>query len=200
MDEFALRKGHNYVTTLLNIETRQPVDLLPDRTVSTVARWLADHPGIDLICRDRSAAYSEAGRLGASDAVHVADRWHIWMNLAEAVEKTVVQHRAVLREQQQKDAVTPLASAVLESTDLEPPSPGGPRTSGRLADRVREQHAAVHVLLDERLSLRPIPPFPAGPRHRPPPRAGGHADELLVGRWSGRTSILEPHKPYLHQR
>lgn len=72
VDEFALRKGHNYGTILVDIETRQPVDLLPGRDTSMVAGWLADHPGIEGICRGRSA-YAEAGRLGAPDAVHVAD-------------------------------------------------------------------------------------------------------------------------------
>ncbi|MGG8407156.1 transposase [Streptomyces sp. 12297] len=36
MDEFALRKGHVYATILVDIETRRPVDLLPDRSVETV--------------------------------------------------------------------------------------------------------------------------------------------------------------------
>ncbi|WP_217212949.1 transposase [Streptomyces sp. AC550_RSS872] len=85
MDEFALRKGHNYGTILLDIETRQPVDLLSDRTTTTVARWLTEHPGVEVICRDRSTAFAEAGWIGAPEAVHVADRWHIWSNLAECV-------------------------------------------------------------------------------------------------------------------
>jgi hypothetical protein len=55
VDEFALREGHVYATILVDIETRRPVDLLPDRSVEMVAQWLADHPGVKVICPDRSA-------------------------------------------------------------------------------------------------------------------------------------------------
>ncbi|WP_336246786.1 ISL3 family transposase [Streptomyces cupreus] len=199
VDEFALRKGHNYGTILVDIETRTPVDLLPDRETSTVARWLTDHPGVQVICRDRSTAYAEAGRLGAPDAVHVADRWHIWKNLVEAVEKTVIQHRALLREPEEPGPVRP--NPAEQITDLESRSAGEPRQSGRLSDRVREQHAAVHALLDEGLGLRPIARRLGLARNTIRRLAhAATADELLVGRWTGRTSILDPYKPYLHQR
>ncbi|MFD4264137.1 ISL3 family transposase [Streptomyces sp. NPDC058534] len=199
VDDFALRKGHNYGTILIDIDTRSPVDLLPDRTTSTVARWLADHPGVEVICRDRSTAYAEAGRLGAPDAIHVADRWHIWKNLAEAVEKTVIQHRALLRE---PENTSPVHTAVPSTTtELAPECPTEPRNSGRLSDRVREQHAAVHALLDEGLGLRPIARRLGLARNTVRRLAhAATADELLVGRWTGRTSILDPYKPYLHQR
>lgn len=198
VDDFALRKGHNYGTILLDIETHQPVDLLPDRTTATVARWLAAHPGIEVICRDRSTAYAEAGRLGAPDAVHVADRWHIWSNLAEAVEKTVVQHRVLLREPQ--DPSIAAAAEALEGLDLDL-APAEPRTTGRLSDRVREQHEAVHALLEQGIAMREIGRRAGLARNTV--RRCAHAasaDELLVGRWTGRTSILVPYKPHLHQR
>ncbi|GAA3126943.1 hypothetical protein GCM10010521_11800 [Streptomyces rameus] len=199
VDDFALRKGHNYGTILVDIDTRRPIDLLPDRTTATVAAWLADHPGVEVICRDRSTAYAEAGRLGAPDAVHVADRWHVWKNLAEAVEKTVIQHRALLREPENTAPVH--AAEPPESLDPAPSSPGEPRQSGRLSDRVREQHAAVHALLDEGLGLRPIARRLGLARNTVRRLAhAATADELLVGRWTGRTSILDPYKPYLHQR
>ncbi|MGW5434732.1 ISL3 family transposase [Streptomyces sp. NPDC004059] len=199
VDEFALRKGHHYGTILIDIETRQPIDLLPDRTTSTVARWLADHPGVEVICRDRSAAYAEAGRIGAPEAVHVADRWHIWSNLAEAVEKTVVQHRALLRAPHDSAAVQ--VAEAMETLEPEPDSPSGPRTAGRLSDRVREQHAAVHALLDKGVGLRAIGRELGLARNTVRRLAhAASADKLLVGRWTGRTSILDPHKPYLHQR
>ncbi|MCE7083546.1 ISL3 family transposase [Streptomyces sp. ST2-7A] len=199
VDEFALRKGHSYGTILIDIETRRPVDLLPDRATSTVAQWLADHPGVEVICRDRSAAYAEAGRLGAPDAIHVADRWHIWKNLAEAVEKTVIRHRALLREPEEPGPVHPVPP--LETADPEPCSAAEPRQSGRLSDRVREQHAAVRSLLDQGVGLRPIARRLGLARNTV--RRLAHADtadELLVGRWSGRSGILDPYKPYLHQR
>ncbi|MGI5401342.1 ISL3 family transposase [Streptomyces sp. CA-135486] len=199
VDEFALRKGHNYGTILIDIETRQPVDLLPDRTTSTVARWLANHPGVEVICRDRSAAYAEAGRLGAPNAIHVADRWHIWSNLAEAVEKTVVQHRALLQEPHH--STTAPVIAAMKNTNLEQLSSAGPRTTGRLSDRVREQHAAVHALLDQGVGLRAIGRQLGLARNTIRRLANaGSADELLVGRWAGRASILDPYKSYLHQR
>ncbi|MBT1187766.1 ISL3 family transposase [Streptomyces sp. CJ_13] len=194
VDEFALRKGHVYATILVDIETRRPVDLLPDRRVETVARWLADHPGVEVICRDRSGMYAEAGWLGAPDAIHVADRWHLWKNLAEAVEKTVVHHRALLPE---PPTSTPAPSPAL----VLPPDTAGPRRSGRLSDRVREQHAAVHGLLAEGIALRVIARRLGLARNTV--RRLAHAkdpDELLVGRWNGRASILDPYKPYIDQR
>jgi transposase len=105
MDDFALRRGQNYGTILVNEETHRPIDLLPDREAATLTRWLKKHPEVEIITRDRSRAYAEAAREGAPQAQQVADRFHLGLNLREAVERVLVKQSADLRKAAQ--AVSP---------------------------------------------------------------------------------------------
>jgi transposase len=54
--------------------------------------WLRSHPGIEVVCRDGSAAYGEAVRRALPGAVRAGDRWHLWHSLGEAVLKEVAAH------------------------------------------------------------------------------------------------------------
>ncbi|MFE5556544.1 transposase [Streptomyces sp. NPDC056544] len=96
VDEFASRAGRTYGTILVDVEAGRVVDVLPDRTSETFAAWLRDHPGAEIICRDRASACTRAIKEAAPGTLEVADRWHLLQNLAAAVEKTRHQHRVCL--------------------------------------------------------------------------------------------------------
>jgi transposase len=96
VDDFALRKRQRYGTVLIDLERRQPVALLPERTAETLAPWLREHPGIEVIVRDRSQAYAEGTRQGAPAAIQVADRFPLLQNLREALDQVFIMHGPVL--------------------------------------------------------------------------------------------------------
>jgi len=107
VDDWALRKRDPYGTVLVDLERHRPVALLPGRKADTLAAWLREHPGVDVVSRDRSGAFSKGARHGAPGAVQVADRFHLLQNLAEALEVVFSSHATDLHaaERARRDAV-----------------------------------------------------------------------------------------------
>jgi transposase len=204
VDDFALRKRHTYGTILVDLEHRQPVALLPDRTAETVAQWLQEHPGVEVIARDRSRAYAEGARQGASAAIQVADRFHVLQNLREALEQVFTTYPqafdAVNALERQQPVVLPDGVvAVPVPSPAEPPTLAQQRAVQRQARRqalhtqiwtLHQQGwtgaaIAQHVGLSPRTVQRDLRTATCAGRKR---------------RSDAGDSLLNPYKPYLLER
>ncbi len=209
IDDFALRKGHVYGTVVVDMETGEVVDLLPDREAATVEAWLKAHPGTAVICRDRAGAYAEGARAGAPDAIQVADRWHLWHNLAEYAEKTVGRHRSCLLEAARETAAADDGddAAGEKAQDSGPGDqarpdgiPGGSGPEPRLATRTRERYADIRARLDAGQSKAAIIRATGlSPKTVNRFARAQSIDELLV-KALARESGLDEFKPYLCRR
>jgi len=97
IDDFSFRCGRKFGTIVVDLQTHKVLDVLPDRTTDTSAAWMAAHPEIELVSRDRGGDYAAAARKAAPQATQTADRFHIFKNLTEAVERTLALCRAEIR-------------------------------------------------------------------------------------------------------
>jgi transposase len=97
IDDFAFRRGRKFGSILVNMQSHQVIDLLPDRKAETAKAWMKAHPEIKLVSRDRGGDYASGARQGAPQATQIADRFHLYKNLVEAVELILARCRAEIR-------------------------------------------------------------------------------------------------------
>lgn len=157
VDDFAFRKGTTYGTILIDLERGCVVDLLSDRTADTLAAWLRQHPGIQIISRDRASAYAQAATAAAPDATQVADRFHLMMNVRDAAERVLARHTTLIRDTLRVADMAP-STPIASPPTTEPnrtPSSRQQAIAGR-RDRRRERCEQARQLHDEGHSLRAI--------------------------------------------
>jgi transposase len=188
VDDFALRKGHVYGTVLVDIDTRRPVDVLPERSAESFRALLDAHPGVEIICRDRGGCYAEGAAQGAPLAIQVADRWHLWHNLAEAVERAVARHRSCLQEPPPDPEPGPPAAQAAAAAE------------GDLAARTRARHAQIHAALARGLTITQISRTLRLERTTVRRYATAGTPDQLIGARLTRPGLLGPHHAYLRQR
>ena len=209
VDDFAFRKGQTYGTILVDLEQRQAIDLLPDREADTLKTWLAAHPEIEIVSRDRASAYADGARRGAPQAKQVADRFHLLKNLREALENFLGRRYSLLKQAHETIRARRIAEANLPSINKEF-QPGSDQTKVEevlrlngedvAAEQTRraERYAKVQELREKHYSISAI--ARTLEMHRRTVRLFLRSDELPVRQIGFRRSSLTRFVPFLEKR
>ena len=87
IDDWSWRKGSTYGAIVVDLERREVVDVLPDRSAAATANWLRGRPEVEVVSRDRCGLFAQGAREGAPQARQVADRFHLLQNFQQAIER-----------------------------------------------------------------------------------------------------------------
>jgi hypothetical protein len=68
------------------METSRPIELLPSRDGKALKNWLLNYNDVQIVTRDRASSYASAIIEACPNAVQVADRFHLLMNLSDALD------------------------------------------------------------------------------------------------------------------
>jgi transposase len=154
VDDWAKRRGRMYGTIVVDLEHHRVIDLLTDRTAETLAQWLRSHPGVKIVARDRSLEYARGISEGAPQAIQVADRWHLLVNLREALQRLLDRLRPEL------NALIPAATCA-KPTEIpifrhRPRSQGVEMTRQTRTQQRQALHAEIQRLHNKNLPTRTI--------------------------------------------
>ncbi len=220
IDDFSFKRGRKFGTLVVDLQTHTVLDVLEDRTADTSAAWMAAHPEIALVSRDRGGDYAAAARKAVPAATQTADRFHLLKNLGEALEGVLARHLAAHRKRQTETA---RAAPIQTSPTGEPPQVL-PK-SGALSQAKREARLAQYqhmvVLREQGFSQTAIAhqvgishatvsrwlSHGSFPEQQPRPRSASVDPYLpqLVERWKeGLSTVAELHRElvadgYSHQ-
>ncbi len=188
-DDWAWRRGSRYGTIICDLERHRRLDILPDRDAASVAAWLKRYPSIEIISRDRSGEYAEAARVGAPQAVQVADRFHLSQNLHETIDQIIRRRFSEIQK-----LLTP-AQAIVMGKDL----PLKRDDAAKVATQKRRMalHERMKILHEQGYSLAQIAAYQGMKQETvqkylmEPPRPSVYKP---------RQGKLARYKPYIHQR
>ena len=208
VDDFGFRRGNASGTILVDLERHRVVDLFEGHSVESIARWLGQHPCVEVVGRDRSNVCREGIAKGAPDALQVADRWHLLRSLALGLEEFLLHKRPALGRAAapRTDEGEELLPGSIDDDDVSTLSVRLGRPYGSVEgpahkrhERLVERWKEIRRLHLAGASVKDIAEW-AGTsqstvyRYRelsePPPRPG----------YRRRASVLDPYLPYLVKR
>ena len=89
VDDWAFRKGVDYGSIIIDIDTGHAIDLLGDREHDSFKSWIDEHANVQLVSRDRSTEYSAAIASTGRKICEVADLFHLVKNMSECITRTI---------------------------------------------------------------------------------------------------------------
>jgi transposase len=146
IDDWSWRKGWTYGTIIVDLERREVVDVIAERSMEAAADWFAQHPEVEVVCRDWCGLYAQGARESAPQARQVADRFHLLQNLRESIEQRMTRisrfaGRSLL-------SPTDSCGASGLEDDLQPSRRTQRDARHALFDRVQALYAAGNTLRD----------------------------------------------------
>jgi transposase len=210
IDDWSWRRGKRFGTILVNLETHKIVGLLEDREAESARQWLAQHPEVDIVSRDRGLVYLDAATSGAPQATQVVDRWHLIANLGDAVEDFLIRAQIRLEDGKASSQKEQVEDKPLSSFSATPSSQRKSQArllrKWKLYKRVQELHATGMSLrkIGEELGLarntvrKYFRQEPEPPRPTPRPLRESQLDsyeDYLLQRWSqGERNAAQLHR------
>lgn len=148
IDDFSFKRGRTFGTILVDLTSHQVIDLLPERTVESAAAWMQSHPELEYVSRDRGNDYAQAAREGAPQARAVADRFHVYKNLVEAIEPVVARCYKEIRKE-----LPPLPSPRVPKAKEWRPAPAPAHERQRLARLAANKERFDHMIQLQELGI-----------------------------------------------
>jgi transposase len=182
----------------------QPIDVLLGSDEEVFASWLGEHPGVEIISRDRGASYLKGATKGAPQAKQVLDRWHLCKNLREVMQKALAQLMDVLqqageevKEGSQEQPTAPARPAQAGMKHRKPPRRKAPSLTPQRAWQL-SMYQQVHELAAEGKSHREI----ASSLQIQPQTVRKYLrmPQFVDRRHSPSPSHVEPYRAYLQKR
>ena len=202
VDDWAFSKGQTYGTILVDLELHRVVDLLSERSAEVLSVWLKEHPGVEIISRDRGAEYIKGATEGAPMAIQVADRWHLLQNLKDALVRLLERKIACLRACTESTEPVVVAEKGRLDADSGPETPTLTRAEqDKQARRAKHQarYDEVMQLHEQGISNRQIA-LQLGIAHLTVAKYIEADSCPMYPDGRTRSSKLDSYLPYLHER
>jgi len=89
VDDLAFKKGVDYGSIIIDLESSSFFGLLGDREQESFRKWLNCHQEVKVVSRDRSTEYSAAIASTGRNIIEVSDRFHLIKNMSDCVTKVI---------------------------------------------------------------------------------------------------------------